>query len=54
MSEMVSEKFMNLAGRTVDAGAASDMLALLRGLASAPDLIGLTAAIRNLPVGKAA
>ena len=49
-SDKVSEKFMNLAGRRADAGAASDMLAILRGLAGAPDLAELTTAMRILPV----
>lgn len=49
-SDKVSEKFMNLAGRTADAGAASDMLAILRGLAGAPDVAELTTAMRNYPV----
>jgi 2-methylcitrate dehydratase len=48
-SEMVSEKFMTLAGRNVDGAAAADMLSILRGLAGAPDLAQLTNAMRNLP-----
>ena len=47
-SDMVSEKFMTLAGRTVEAETAADMLAILRGLADAPDLGQLTAAMRIL------
>lgn len=49
-SDMVSEKFLGLAARTVDESAAADMLAILRGLADAPDLAELTAAMRNLPM----
>jgi 2-methylcitrate dehydratase len=48
-SEMVSEKFMTLAGRTVDGAASAGMLTLLRGLADAPNLTAITTAMRNLP-----
>ncbi|MAF48094.1 MAG: MmgE/PrpD family protein [Rhodospirillales bacterium] len=48
-SDMVSEKFLKLAGRVVDGDAAAEMLALLRRLENMPDFGELTAAMRNLP-----
>ncbi|MBT5180688.1 MAG: hypothetical protein HOL97_17100, partial [Rhodospirillaceae bacterium] len=49
-SAMVSEKFMALAERTVDADAAVDLLSILRELADDSDLGQLTNAMRKLPV----
>jgi hypothetical protein len=48
-SEAVDDKFMELAGRVLDTARASGILKLLRGLASQPDLTGLTAALRSCP-----
>jgi 2-methylcitrate dehydratase len=46
----VDAKFRGLAERVLDAAAASELLTLLRRLPLLPDLDGLTAALRDVPV----
>lgn len=48
-SDLVSEKFLKLAGRVVDGDAAAEMLSDLRRLENMPDFGELTAAMRTLP-----
>jgi 2-methylcitrate dehydratase len=47
--KQVDDKFMELAGRVLDTATASEILMILRGVASQPDLTGLAAALRNCP-----